>query len=428
MSILIIEGKAGGGEGTSGFSGFSGQSGGGGEGLSGYSGYSGQSGVSGMSGMSGFSSLSGFSGESGSTGPSGFSGMSGKNAVVTGTNGWVQYNNNGVLSGSWGITFDTTNGETTNIQAPSGYFTVGDEYSRPGYKFVNNPETGTFLNDGYEPYSGAYSGVFGLMSNAVLCLDTVNYSEFSGSEDPEDPNNVNCIRTDVKIHSYTINAGESTYSGIGQAKLAFIDDGESYGIGAGEVMSLGYWRYSGQYRTYISFKDSIGEVWPLHFIGGDPNDYEPNNIMVLGRDSVDVYKAFSAHSGISCVDAMLDRTYSVETNTSGICLSQGGTWGSTISQEVIGTSTNMIFKTYSGSSLKEIGRFFSGGMGINTTTPYISDGKGLHVGGKIIRIDESKTPASSGASGCPGEMCWDSNYIYMCVGFSSWKRASISSW
>lgn len=67
-------------------------------------------------------------------------------------------------------------------------------------------------------------------------------------------------------------------------------------------------------------------------------------------------------------------------------------------------------------------------VGIGLTSPTISDGTGLHLAGKILRIGTAKTPASAGATGNPFEVCVDSNFLYICVGTNSWKRAALSVW
>ena len=69
-----------------------------------------------------------------------------------------------------------------------------------------------------------------------------------------------------------------------------------------------------------------------------------------------------------------------------------------------------------------------GNVGINTASPAISDGKGLHIAGKILRIQTAKTPANLRDTGNIGEICWDSEYIYVCVNTNTWKRAAISGW
>ena len=70
----------------------------------------------------------------------------------------------------------------------------------------------------------------------------------------------------------------------------------------------------------------------------------------------------------------------------------------------------------------------AGILGIGETSPAISDGVGLHIGGKIIRMDESKTPATAGADGNVGEICWDADYVYVCVATDTWKRTAIATW
>lgn len=63
-------------------------------------------------------------------------------------------------------------------------------------------------------------------------------------------------------------------------------------------------------------------------------------------------------------------------------------------------------------------------VGINTETPLAT----LDVSGNNIRISETKTPASSGADGVQGEICWDSDYLYVCVAANTWKRAALETW
>lgn len=46
---------------------------------------------------------------------------------------------------------------------------------------------------------------------------------------------------------------------------------------------------------------------------------------------------------------------------------------------------------------------------------------------KIV-LGASRTPASAGATGVAGEVCWDANYIYVCTASNTWKRAALSTW
>ena len=52
----------------------------------------------------------------------------------------------------------------------------------------------------------------------------------------------------------------------------------------------------------------------------------------------------------------------------------------------------------------------------------------LDVNADHIRIRSSKTPASSTDTGNTGDICWDGDYIYVCIAPNTWKRAAISTW
>ena len=37
-------------------------------------------------------------------------------------------------------------------------------------------------------------------------------------------------------------------------------------------------------------------------------------------------------------------------------------------------------------------------------------------------------PLVAGANGQAGQICWDANYLYVCVATNTWKRVALSSW
>ena len=45
-----------------------------------------------------------------------------------------------------------------------------------------------------------------------------------------------------------------------------------------------------------------------------------------------------------------------------------------------------------------------------------------------MRLTTAKTPASATDTGNTGDICWDSNYVYVCVASNTWKRAALSTW
>lgn len=52
----------------------------------------------------------------------------------------------------------------------------------------------------------------------------------------------------------------------------------------------------------------------------------------------------------------------------------------------------------------------------------------LDINGNTLRLRTARTPASAGATGNAGDICWDANYVYVCTATNTWKRAAISTW
>ena len=67
---------------------------------------------------------------------------------------------------------------------------------------------------------------------------------------------------------------------------------------------------------------------------------------------------------------------------------------------------------------------YNGDVGIGVNVPTAK----LDVNSNTMRLRSSRTIASDSSSGDQGEICWDSNYIYICVASNTWKRVAISSW
>ena len=42
--------------------------------------------------------------------------------------------------------------------------------------------------------------------------------------------------------------------------------------------------------------------------------------------------------------------------------------------------------------------------------------------GKKLTVVGARTIASATATGTEGEICWDADYLYVCVGTDTWKR------
>lgn len=67
----------------------------------------------------------------------------------------------------------------------------------------------------------------------------------------------------------------------------------------------------------------------------------------------------------------------------------------------------------------------NGNVGIRTGS---SPTAALDVNSDVVRVRTAKTPSSASATGNAGDICWDSNYVYVCVATDTWKRATLASW
>lgn len=61
---------------------------------------------------------------------------------------------------------------------------------------------------------------------------------------------------------------------------------------------------------------------------------------------------------------------------------------------------------------------------IGTTS---SDYHSMTISGDTFQIAKMRTPISSTGTGNIGEICYDSDYVYICISSNSWKRIGLSS-
>ena len=96
-----------------------------------------------------------------------------------------------------------------------------------------------------------------------------------------------------------------------------------------------------------------------------------------------------------------------------------------ISQEIELASESNVYLTAGGVRcflLSGTNGFLSLSTGVVTPTAQ------LDINNNTIRLRNSRTPTSATASGNRGDICWDTNYIYVCVATNTWKRTAISTW
>jgi len=71
--------------------------------------------------------------------------------------------------------------------------------------------------------------------------------------------------------------------------------------------------------------------------------------------------------------------------------------------------------------------FQAGDVGIGIAPGTAPTAK-LDINSDKFRLRTAKTPSTATDTGNAGDVCWDSNYIYVCVATNTWKRAALSTW
>ena len=59
---------------------------------------------------------------------------------------------------------------------------------------------------------------------------------------------------------------------------------------------------------------------------------------------------------------------------------------------------------------------------------YLVTLSGLSVLSDRLSLSASHTPASAAAPGQVGDLCWDGDFVYVCVAANQWRRSALSAW
>lgn len=52
----------------------------------------------------------------------------------------------------------------------------------------------------------------------------------------------------------------------------------------------------------------------------------------------------------------------------------------------------------------------------------------VQIVGTTLNITDPRTITNSNDLGVTGEICWDNDYVYVCVDTDTWKRTALSTW
>ena len=64
----------------------------------------------------------------------------------------------------------------------------------------------------------------------------------------------------------------------------------------------------------------------------------------------------------------------------------------------------------------------TGKVGLLTNAP----ASPVDINADTVRLRTARTPASAGATGNQGEICWNANYLYVCVGSEHLEKSSFN--
>lgn len=107
------------------------------------------------------------------------------------------------------------------------------------------------------------------------------------------------------------------------------------------------------------------------------------------------------------------------------CAAIAATIDGPVSYNVVPTALRFGVAHLDGGSWTEAARISSRQyLGLGTDDPTAR----LDINDDTLRLRTSKTPSSATATGNAGDICWDSNYVYVCVDTDTWKRAALSTW
>ena len=198
----------------------------------------------------------------------------------------------------------------------------------------------------------------------------------------------------------------------------FVEDGGNVGIGTtgpGEPLHLHAQRklYLGSnslnYGWKLYSKDVGAEDTPLYF-DQNANAVETTR-MVIDKDGNVGIGTINPASALEIVGTTT--VDDVEGPTSGLTMRAG--WN----------SGGFAFKTGTGSAWATRMIILQGGnVGIGTTEPTAL----LDINSDILRLRTAKTPASAGAAGNAGSICWDATYLYICAATNTWRRIAHNTW
>ena len=401
-----------------------------------YSGY--ENGVNGTSAYK-----SGVAGSGATNGVEGYSqngnGVNGYSLNGNGGNFYSQ-NDDGIYS--WSQLNSGVRGESI-----SSYGVIGTSYDGIGGNFYSEKNSGIY------GVAGAYKIAYTDFTAGVYGVNESNDTDQSGVYGKSDFSQTNGVYGSSQygngIKGYSLN-GTGVY-GFGDIRGGVFLSPDGFGSDNQSTNNAGI-RAISVHNTgaTISSTNGIGAtIISTHYTGliVEGGDSSNTNGIVAITNSVGGYAIYG--SGLTFSGGVLGTGIGSagvrgESTTSqgviGVSKSSQGLYGSssgaTITAAIFGTNlgsgigisanalngTGLKVKSTSGAIA-----IFNSGTGDTTKVTIDTNGFITTTANKIT-IQNSNTPATAGAAGTAGQICWDASYIYVCTATNTWKRVAIATW
>ena len=335
---------------------------------------------------------------------------------ITDTTGAISFSNENLsTTGTLSAGATTVSSLITNEISPASTLNINAQSGGVVIKLTNTPTLTIEESGGGHPRLKSSTGQIEFNLDNCTAMGDVSAANFSTS------GTINANGGSIKSSTGAISFDDENLLTTGVVKI---------GLAPGET-----WTYGGGAKLQVRHKeDGTALIYPIQICaGGDTSQCggyiqwqyplgtmvwmagasSSNNFTI--RQDNDSYRLLLNHisgdygSTYLCSDGSKGH---VDINGSGKARDGGGGFRVYAGQS---TSPALWFRVYSSS---------------NSPLPTAGSTMvwDLDVGSDNILIRQSKTPASAGASGTAGTICWDSDYIYVCVATNTWKRAAISSW
>lgn len=159
---------------------------------------------------------------------------------------------------------------------------------------------------------------------------------------------------------------------------------------------------------------AIESVFIGYTAGYTASNARNSNFVGLGAGNAATNASYSIFSGY--------RAGSGATNAKNtIFIGQNAGFNDTVNNTVSGSSIAIGDSAGTGGFQNSIAL---GGSAVNTKANQFMIGSSIDT----IVLPVAKTPSSASDTGTTGTICWDSNYVYVCVATDTWKRSAIATW